>query len=92
MFETSQGTWLGGARKDSLWLCYARSLAGRQKSVLSGNWRRPKPTPYEERLGKLGEEKEEPATERRRKYTDLELDVVRERSKSPVMPQPRPWR
>ena len=29
----------------------------------------------EEQLGKLGEEEEEPATERRREYTDLGLDL-----------------
>ena len=27
--ETPQGTWLGGAQKGSLWLCYAGPLAGR---------------------------------------------------------------
>ena len=43
--ETPQGMWLGGARKGSLWLCNAGPLAGRQKSGISGNRRRPKPTP-----------------------------------------------
>ena len=47
MSETPQGVWLGRARKGSLWLCYAVSLAGRQKSGISGNRRRPKPTPWE---------------------------------------------
>ena len=37
----------GGARKDSLWLCYARSLAEKQKSEISGNWQRSKPIPWE---------------------------------------------
>ena len=45
--ETPQGTWLGGAWKGSLWLCYAGSLAGRQKSGNSGSGQRPKPTPRE---------------------------------------------
>ena len=27
MSETPQGMWLGGAQKDSLWLCYAGPLA-----------------------------------------------------------------
>ena len=31
--ETPQGTWLGGTRKGSLWLCYAGPLAKRQKKV-----------------------------------------------------------
>ena len=35
--ETPQGTWLGGARKGSLWLCYAEYLAERQKSGMLGN-------------------------------------------------------
>ena len=47
MNETPQGTWLGGARKGSLWLCYAGSLAGRQKSGISGSRWRPKPTAWE---------------------------------------------
>ena len=29
--ETPHGTWLDGARKSNLWLCYAGSLTGRQK-------------------------------------------------------------
>ena len=32
--ETPQGTWLGGVRTGSLWLCYARPLAGKQKSEI----------------------------------------------------------
>ena len=47
MSETPQGTWLSGARIGSLWLCYAGPLAGKQKSGISGNRRRPKPTPWE---------------------------------------------
>ena len=43
--ETPQGMWLGGARKGSLGLCYAGSLAGKQKSEISGKRRRPQPTP-----------------------------------------------
>ena len=30
--ETPQGMWLSIARIGSLWICYARSLAGKQKS------------------------------------------------------------
>ena len=41
--QTPQGTWLSGARKDSLWLCYAGSLAGRQKRGISSKRQRPKP-------------------------------------------------
>ena len=44
--ETPQGTWLGGARKGSLWLCYAGPLIGRQKSGISGKRRGPKLTPW----------------------------------------------
>ena len=35
---------LGEAQKGSLWLCYAGHWAGRQKSVIVGNRRRPKPS------------------------------------------------
>ena len=38
--------WHGGAQKGSLWLCYAGSLAERQKSGMSGNWQRQKLTPW----------------------------------------------
>ena len=44
--ETPQDTWLGVAWKNSLWLCYAGSLAGRQKSGISANWQRLKPTSW----------------------------------------------
>ena len=60
MNETPQNKWHDGARKGSLWLCYAGPLAGKQKSGIpigplagkqksgiSGNRRRPKPTPWE---------------------------------------------
>ena len=73
--ETSQATWLGGSWKGSLWLCYAGSLSGRQKSGISDDRRRPKPTCWERNnweswaKKKMGEE--EPTTERRKKYTDL---------------------
>ena len=53
-------------------------MAGEQESGILGNRRRPKPTLWENSLGKLGEgkdEEEEPATERRREYTDLGLDL-----------------
>ena len=74
--ETPQGTWLGGARKGSLWLCYAGSLAERQKSGISGNRRKPKSTPRERNSWeKLGEEEDEPATERKKEYTHLGLDL-----------------
>ena len=39
--ETAQSTWLDGARKGSLWLCYAEHLTGRQKSGIPGSRRRP---------------------------------------------------
>ena len=35
--ETPQGTWLGGAQRGSLWLCYAGPLAEKQKSEISSN-------------------------------------------------------
>ena len=35
------------ARRGGIWLSYARPLAGKQKSGISGNRRRPKPTPWE---------------------------------------------
>ena len=43
--ETPLGMWLGGARKGSLWLCYAGSLVERQKSGISGNQQRSNPIP-----------------------------------------------
>ena len=45
--ETPQDTRLGGAQRGSLWLCYARPLAEKQKSEISGKRHRPKPTPWE---------------------------------------------
>ena len=50
-------------------------LAEKRKSEISANRRRPKPIPWENSLGKLGEEEDEPAIERRREYTDLGLDL-----------------
>ena len=35
--DTHQGTWHSAARRGSLWLSYARSLSGRQKSGISGD-------------------------------------------------------
>ena len=35
-YETPQGMWLGGARTGSLWHCYTRHLAGKQKSGILG--------------------------------------------------------
>ena len=68
MSETPQSTWLGGAPRGNLWFCYAGPLAGRQKSGISGNQRRPKSTSWRGTVGKLGEEENEPATERRNRY------------------------
>ena len=51
--ETPQGMWLGGARKGSLWLCYAKSLAGRPKRRISGNRGRPKPLPGRGTIGEV---------------------------------------
>ena len=45
--EATPGMWVGGARKGSLWLCYARLLTGKRKSDIQGNRQRPKPTPWE---------------------------------------------
>ena len=45
--ESFQGTWLGGAQRGSLCLCYAGPLAEKQKSGISGKRRRPKPIPWE---------------------------------------------
>ena len=78
MSETFQGTWPGGVRKGSDWLCYAEPSAGRQKSRILGNQRISKADFLgEEQLGKLGEEEdeeEEPVAEQRREYTDLGFD------------------
>ena len=43
--ETPQGTWLGGAQRGSLWLCYAGPLAEKWKSGIAGKRHRPKPIP-----------------------------------------------
>ena len=45
--ETAQGTWLGGAQRGSLWLCYAEPLAEKRKCEISGKWHRIKPIPRE---------------------------------------------
>ena len=45
--ETLQGTWIGGAQKGSLWLCYAGSLGEKRKSRISGKRHRLKPIPWE---------------------------------------------
>ena len=42
----------------------------------------------EEQLRKLGEEEEEKATEWRREYSDLGLDLGESDDKAPAMPQP----
>ena len=39
--ETPPGTWLGGAQRGSLWLCYPGPLAEKRKSGISGKWHRP---------------------------------------------------
>ena len=65
--ETPHGTWLSRSWKDSLWLCYAGSFTGRQKSGISGVGKDPKADSLEEeQLGKIGEknnEEKKPATE-----------------------------
>ena len=52
--ETPPGTWLGGARPCRLWLCYLRSLPGKQKSGISGS-RRNAGFLEKEQLGRLVE-------------------------------------
>ena len=47
MSETPQDTWLGGAQRGSLWLCYAGPLAEKRKSGISGKRHRPKSSPWE---------------------------------------------
>ncbi len=44
--DLSKSTWLGGVRKDSLWLCYAGPLVEKQKSGILGKRRKPKPIPW----------------------------------------------
>ena len=39
--ETPPGTWLNGAQKGSLWLCYTGSLAEKWKSEISDKRHRP---------------------------------------------------
>ena len=45
--KTPHGTWIGGARTGSLWLCYERPLTSRQESGISGSRQKPKPTLWE---------------------------------------------
>ena len=71
MTNETQGTRPVGARTGNLCLDYARPFAGKQKSGISSSQRRPMPTPWEEQLEKP---QEEPATERKREYTDSETD------------------
>ena len=65
--EIPQHTWPVGAWTSNICLCYARPLVGKQKSEISGSWRKPMPTPEGGTFGKDSGEKnlEEPATERR---------------------------
>ena len=44
--ETPPSTWLGGAQRGSLWLCYAGPLAEKRKSETSGKRNKPKPIPW----------------------------------------------
>ena len=64
--ETPQGTWLGEARKGSLWwreVIVGSQVSGEDRADFLG----------EEQLG----EEDDPATERRRVYTDLGLDLCK---------------
>ena len=45
--KTAPSTWLGGAVKGSLLLCYTGPLAEKWKSEISGKQHRPKPIPWE---------------------------------------------
>ena len=73
--EISQDTWLGEAQRGSLWLCYAEPLAEKRKSEISGKRHRPKPIPWEKKLGKEEDEEGEPAIEWRREYTVFGFDL-----------------
>ena len=35
--ETPLGTWVGGAQRGSLWLCYVRALTKKRKSEISSS-------------------------------------------------------
>ena len=67
--DTPEGTWLGGAQRESLWLCFVGPLAEKRKSGISGKRHRPKPIPKEE------DKEGEPAIERRKECTVLGLDL-----------------
>ena len=75
-------------------LC-SRFLDGQQKSGISDSRRSPNPNSWEKNSwGVRGgeDEEEEPATERRREYPGLEIDLEeREVSMSPAMSQPWLW-
>ena len=49
--ETPQRTWLSGAQKGSLWLCYAGPLAEKRKSEISGKRHKPKPISWKNSWG-----------------------------------------
>ena len=76
--KTSQGTWLGEARKvTSGFVTHCFWLGnGKMRSQIIGEDRNR--LPEKEQLGKLREqtnEEEEPATEQRKEYTGLELEL-----------------
>ena len=74
--EILQGTWHVEARTGGVWFCYARLLAEKQESAISGSHHRSDADSLgEEQFGRLREEEEEPVTEERREYTDLGSDL-----------------
>ena len=73
--KTPLGTWLSGARNGSLWVCCAGLSAGKQKSEISGNRRRPMPSSGRKTVELLEDEKEEPAKKLRNEYIDLGFDL-----------------
>ena len=84
--ETPPGTWLGGAQRGSLWLCYVGSLVEKRKSKISGKRRRMKPISWEKnslevsRGGRQGRRASDRAKKRVYRFW------VKEKSKSSVMP------
>ena len=67
--ETPQGTWLGRARKGSLWLCYTGPLAEKRKSGISGKRRRSKPIPWEKNSWEVRRRKRASDRAKKRVYT-----------------------
>ena len=69
--ETAQETWLDGAQRGSLWLCYVGPLTEKRKSEISGKRHRPKLIPWKRNSLRV----RRGGRRRRREYTIFGFDL-----------------